>query len=59
MALESDVVQRITREVTLGLDSPKKDSKEEAAFRSRLAKEVATMEDQGMIVDIPTEWPEA
>jgi len=56
--IESDVVQRITREVTLDIRPSKSDSEEEAKFRSKLEKEIMQMKKDGMVIDIPTEWPE-
>ena len=58
MALETDVIQRINKEVILGIKPEKKDSKEEAVFRAKLVKEIAEMEEKGVMIDIPAEWPD-
>lgn len=57
MSLTTDVMQRITKEVVLGQPSSA-GSPEENDFRQRVERNVADIQKQGLVVDIPGEWPD-
>ncbi len=53
--LTTEDVNRITREVVLGMKPERKDDADEAKFRKKLIAETAEMRERGQIIDLPKE----
>lgn len=56
--VDSDTMNRILVEVTLGRQPARPDTEEEAAFRRKMEIQVAQIENEGYTVDIPGEIPD-
>lgn len=54
--MDSDVVQKIQLESIRGLE-PTDKSDEALALRKRLDAENAELKAKGMVLDVPSEWP--
>lgn len=57
MALRSEDVIRITKEVTLGIVPDEIDTEEQSKFRIEIAEDIRLMKAEGLIVEIPYEVP--
>tara|TARA_R110002126_G_scaffold9234_11_gene42119 strand:- start:839 stop:1012 length:174 start_codon:yes stop_codon:yes gene_type:complete len=55
--IKSDSIIRITQELTLGQSPATPDTPDEAAFRAKVADQIAEIKAKGLIVDIPFEIP--
>ncbi len=58
MPLVSTTIIRITREVATNVKPTVEDTPEEAEFRAEVTKDIKQIRKDGMIVDIPFEFPE-
>lgn len=54
MALNGTTAVRIQLEVLLGTKPARQDTEEEATFRAEISSEIAELQKQGVVVDIPS-----
>lgn len=57
MALDSFAMQRIIKEVTLGMKPSKDETPEEKAFRLQVTPEIEEAKEKGAIIDFTPEIP--
>ncbi len=57
--LSTEDMSRIVQDVQTGRSPPRVRGPEADAFRAKVEPEIRAIEEAGLVVDLPTEWPDA